>query len=137
DMLTQVDIDPNVSGNNENTNAYLVADHFNLPLLFRVGVSMDVLKGLGNSNLFLSVDALHPNDDVESINLGAEYLFNELLALRGGYNSLFAADAEAGLSFGAGIHQRMMGTIELNLDYAFRDFGLLNSVQMFTLGLKF
>ncbi|MBN1561048.1 PorV/PorQ family protein, partial [candidate division KSB1 bacterium] len=137
DMLTQVDIDPNVSGNNENTNAYLVTDQFNLPLMFRVGVSMDVLKGVGNSNLILSVDAVHPNDDVESLNIGAEYIFNDLLALRSGYNSLFAADAEAGLSFGAGIHQSMLGRLEFYLDYAFRDFGLLNNVQMFTLGIKF
>ncbi len=137
DMLTQVDIDPNVSGNNENTNANLVTDQFNLPLMFRVGVSMDVLKGAGNSNLILAVDALHPNDDVESINAGAEYVFNDLLALRGGYNSLFAQDAEGGLSFGAGIHQNLMGRVDLHLDYAFRDFGLLNNVQMFTLGIKF
>lgn len=137
DMLTQVDIDPNVSGNNENTNANLVTDQFNLPLMFRVGVSMDVLKGAGNSNLILAVDALHPNNDVESLNVGAEYIYNDLLALRGGYTSLFAQDAEAGLSFGAGIRQSLMGRIDFNLDYAFRDFGLLDNVQMFTLGLKF
>jgi hypothetical protein len=135
DMLTQVDIDPNVSGNNENINAHLANDAFDLPLMFRVGVSMDMLKGAGNSNLILSVDALHPNDDVESVNLGAEYVFNNLFALRGGYTSLFADDFEAGLSFGAGIQQRMMN-IELALDYAYRDFGLLESVQMFTLGIK-
>jgi hypothetical protein len=137
DMLTQVDIDPNVSGNNENINANLVTDQFNLPLMFRVGVSMDVLKGAGNSNLILAVDALHPNDNVESLNLGAEYVYNNLLALRTGYTSLFAVDAEGGLSFGAGIHQSLLGRIEFNLDYAYRDFGLLESVQMFTLGLKF
>jgi hypothetical protein len=135
DMLTQVDIDPNVTGNNENINAYLANDAFDLPLMFRVGVSMDMLKGAGNSNLILSVDALHPNDDVESVNLGAEYVFNNILALRGGYTSLFADDFEAGLSFGAGIQHRVMD-IELILDYAYRDFGLLESVQMFTLGIK-
>jgi opacity protein-like surface antigen len=137
DMLTQVDIDPNVSGNNENINAYLVNDAFDLPLMFRVGVSMDMLKGAGNSNLILSIDALHPNDDVESVNLGAEYVFNDVLALRSGYTSLFAEEAEMGFSFGAGIHHRMMSRVELALDYAYRDFGLLESVQMFTLGLKF
>ncbi|OGC01074.1 hypothetical protein A2V82_06895 [candidate division KSB1 bacterium RBG_16_48_16] len=137
DMLTQVDIDPNKSGNNENTNAYLVNDAFDLPLMFRVGVSMDMLKGAGNSNLILSVDALHPNDDVESVNVGAEYVFNDLLSLRGGYASLLAEDTETGLSFGAGLHQQMMGRVELMLDYAYRDFGLLENVQMFTLGLKF
>jgi opacity protein-like surface antigen len=137
DMLTQVDIDPNVSGNNPNLNAYLKNDSFDLPLMFRVGVSMDLLKGAGNSNLLLSVDALHPNDDVESVNLGAEYLFNNMFALRAGYSSWLAEDSELGLSLGAGMHSQLLGSIELMIDYAYRDFGLLENVQMFTLGLRF
>ncbi|MBN1997932.1 PorV/PorQ family protein [candidate division KSB1 bacterium] len=136
DMLTQVDINPNVAGNNENMNAYLKTDAFDLPLMFRVGMAIDMLKGIGNSNLILSADALHPNDDVESVNVGAEYVFNNILALRGGYTSLFAEDFEAGLSFGGGIHHQLM-SVEMSLDYAYRDFGLLENVQMFTLGLKF
>lgn len=137
DMLTQVDLDELVSGNNENLNANLVTDAFNLPLMFRVGVSMDVLKGAGNSNLILAIDAMHPNDDVESINLGAEYLFNGMFALRGGYSSLFAEDSEAGLTFGAGFNFPMTGGVKLTADYAYKDFGLLENVQMFTLGLRY
>ena len=74
DLITQVDIDPSVSGNNENINSYLETDGYDLPLMFRVGVSMDVLKGMANSNLILAVDALHPNNDTERINVGAEYV---------------------------------------------------------------
>ena len=135
-MLTQVDIDPLISGNNENMNADLKTDEYNLPLLFRVGVSMDVLQGLANSNLILAVDALHPNNNVESVNVGAEYAFNNLFFLRGGYNSLFAKDSEAGLSFGGGIKYGL-GSTFMVFDYAFKDFGILNNVQMFTLGVRF
>ena len=134
DTQIQADIDPRISGNNANINANLETDAYDLPLMFRVGLSMDVLKGIGNSNLILSVDALHPNDDVESVNVGGEFIFNNLVSLRAGYKSLFARDSEAGLNFGGGVQYEIMGT-RLYIDYAYVDFGMLNNVQMFTLGL--
>ena len=135
-MLTQVDIDPLVAGNNENINAYLKTDGFDLPLLFRVGVAMDILKGLANSNLILAMDALHPNNDVESMNIGAEYAFNGMFFIRGGYNTLFAKDSETGVSFGGGI-KYSLGASSMVFDYAFRDFGILTNVQMFTVSIQF
>jgi opacity protein-like surface antigen len=137
DMLIQADIDPLINGNNKNINANLTTDKFDLPLMFRVGLSMDVLKGRGNSNLIISADALHPNDDTESANVGGEYIFNNMFALRAGYNSLFARDSEEGLSFGAGLQYKMVGSTTLHLDYAYQDFGVLNEVQMFNVGLTF
>jgi hypothetical protein len=136
DLLTQVDVNPNLSGNNPNINADLRTDEFDLPLMFRVGISMDVLKGIGNSNLILSVDALHPNDDVESLNVGGEYVLNNMFFIRAGYKSLLAKDSEEGLSFGAGMQYNLAGAT-LKLDYGFKDFGILNEVQMFNLGLAF
>jgi hypothetical protein len=137
DMLIQTDIDPQVSGNNGNINANLQTDAYDMPLMFRVGIGMDVLKGVGNSNLILAVDALHPNDDLESLNVGAEYTFNKMFSLRAGYKSLFVEDSEEGISLGGGIRYRISGFTELRVDYAYHDFGLLNNVQKFsiTLGL--
>ena len=137
DMLIQTDIDPLIYGNNHNINADLKTDRFDLPLMFRVGLSMDVLKGYGNSNLILSVDALHPNDDVESVNVGGEYVFGGMFMLRGGYKTLFARDSEEGLSLGAGLRYRLLGRTELRLDYAYEDFGVLQEIQMFTVGMVF
>jgi hypothetical protein len=137
DMLIQTDIDPQISGNNRNINADLKTDEFDLPLIFRVGVSMDVLKGMGDSNLILSVDALHPNDDVESVNAGGEYWFHRMVALRAGYKSLFARDSQEGLCFGAGLNYKLMGYTTLMIDYAYEDFGVLKEVQLFSLGLAF
>ena len=137
DMLTQNDIDPSIYGNNENISGYLQTDKYDLPLMFRVGIGMDLLKGAGNSNLVLAVDALHPNDDVEYVNVGAEYTFNQLFSLRGGYKSLFADESEEGLTLGGGIKYRIMGFTELRLDYAYQDFGIMTNVQKFTLNLGF
>jgi len=137
DMLIQADIDPQINGNNENINANLNTDSYDLPLMFRVGVSMDLLKGKGNSNLIVAVDALHPNDDVESLNVGAEYGFNKMFFIRGGYKSLFASDSEEGLCLGAGFSYSIPGAGTLMLDYAYEDFGVLKDVQLFTIGLGF
>ncbi|MBN2105603.1 PorV/PorQ family protein [bacterium] len=161
DLLTQVDIDPKIAGNNENINADLRTDAFDLPLMFRVGVSMDVLKGLANSNLILAVDALHPNNSVESLNIGIEYTLNNMIFFRLGHSNLgryndekrillpdgyekikidkkfgVAEGYEGGLSLGGGIKYNL-GSSSMVFDYAFKDFGILNNVQIFTLGLKF
>ena len=137
DMLIQADVDKSVNGNNPNINAYLATEKFDLPLMFRVGVSMDVLRGAFDSNLNLSLDALHPNDDVESLNVGAEYVYHNLIALRGGYHSLFALESETGLTLGTGVNINLPRYFVLNMDYAYMDFGRLENTQMIALSLEF
>jgi hypothetical protein len=137
DMLLQADIDAIKHGNNENINANLQTDAYDLPLLFRFGLSMDVLKGLYNSNLILSADALHPNDNVESVNLGAEYAYGKTVFLRCGYQSLFERKSEEGLCLGGGIVCKVFGQTTLHLDYAWGDFGVLNDTQKLSIGLSF
>jgi hypothetical protein len=137
DMLIQADVNPKISGNNENINAHLQTDAFDLPLLFRLGVGVDLLKGRSRSNLIVGLDAVHPNDDTESLNLGAEYAFDRTAYLRAGYKSLFAKDSETGMTFGAGVRLRISGSSDLNVDYAYQNFGLLKNIQMFTLAMGF
>jgi hypothetical protein len=136
DMQAQIDPDPTVTGNNENISAYLKTDAYELPLLFRIGVSLDVLKGTGMSNLILSVDAMHPNDDYESMNVGCEYVFNKMFSIRVGYKSLFNEESQEGLGLGAGFNYSL-GGVRLILDYAYHDFGVLNYIQKVTIGLGF
>jgi hypothetical protein len=136
DMQIQTDPDPTVEGNNANIPGYLKTDSFDLPLLFRVGLSIDLLKGAGNSNFILAVDAMHPNDDYESMNVGCEYIFNNMLSLRAGYKSLFNEESEEGLGLGAGVHYSL-GGMRLMLDYAYHDFGVLKDIQKITIGLGF
>lgn len=137
DLLVQFDADPLIYGNNENINAELKTESYDLPLMFRVGVSMDVLKGRGGSNLLLSVDALHPNDDVEYLNLGGTYIFHRMFSVSAGYKTLFAKDSEEGVALGAGFYFSMFGDVRLKINYGFQDFGVLNSIQQFTIALEF
>lgn len=89
---------PSGAGGQNFVNTNIELDHFDLPLLFRFGLSTDVIKD-GISKLVVSVDAIHPNDHTEYINTGAEYSWNEVLYLRAGYNSLFEQDTEKGLTW--------------------------------------
>ncbi len=72
DTQVNYDVDPAKFGNNDKILAHLDTDKWSLPLTFRVGVAMDVLKSDFN-RLTLAVDALHPNDNTECLNLGTEY----------------------------------------------------------------
>ena len=141
DMLTQVDIDPSAAGNNENTNAYLKTDGIDIPMLFRVGVAMDLLKGRGNSNLVLAVDALNPNNNTESINVGGQYQYNlpgtGRFFLRGGYHGIFMDESEYGMTLGGGIHLLLSGNHVLKFDYAYSDIGVLGNTSSFTVGMSF
>ena len=137
DLMVTTDPDPAIAGNNPAINADLKTDKFDLPLLFRVGASVDVLKGMYNSNLLVAVDAVHPNDDVESMNVGLEYTWGKMVSLRAGYKSLFAKNSEEGLCLGAGLTKTMFGTAAITMDYAWGDFGILKDIQKFSLGLNF
>ncbi len=137
DMLIQYDIDPLRAGNNANLNADLQTDRYDLPLMFRVGVSMDVLQNLNNHQLTVAVDALHPSDNVESLNLGAEYVFMDLVALRFGYKQLFSRDSEEGLTMGAGFRYTFLRNVGIRLDYAYQSFGRLRNVNRFSFLLDF
>ncbi len=136
DLNVRVDIAPDQQGNNQSIVGRLRTDDFNAPLIMRVGLSWEAIKTGGN-RLTLAVDGLNPNDNSQSVNLGAEYaLFNELLVLRGGYNELFLDNSEKGLTLGVGVNYEISG-IQVAGGYAFQDFDHLNSVNRFTVELKF
>lgn len=134
DLDTQVDPDPTIGGNNPNINARYKTDPFDIPLLLRVGISMDVLKGSYKSNLILSADALHPSDDVESVNIGGEYVFDNLLFLRVGWKDLFKEDTQQSVTFGAGLKYNLSGVI-ISFDFSYLYFHKLGDIQMFSIGL--
>lgn len=124
------------AGGQNLVNANLELDKFDLPLLFRFGISADVITD-GTSKLTTSVDAIHPNDHTEYLNAGAEYSWNEILYLRAGYNSLFEEDTEKGLTLGFGLHYRIIEMVKVKLDYAYQDFGRLKDVHYFSVGVNF
>lgn len=136
DTQVEVDISPNEFGNNDRIFANLETEDFQLPLTFRVGVAMDIIK-TDNNKAIIAVDGIVPNDNAQFVNVGGEYVFSNFLSLRAGYRTLFLEDSEEGLTFGAGLKHKLFGETTFQFDYAYGDFGLLDNVQEFSLSIYF
>lgn len=130
------DIDETTTGNNGRIPANLTTEEWTLPLNFRVGIAYKLFSDETNK-FTIAFDASHPNDNYESIDLGGEYVFNDFLALRGGYKSMFLADSEEGMTLGVGVHQALVGSVQVAFDYCYQDFGILKNAQKFTVGILF
>jgi hypothetical protein len=109
---------------------------FQLPLTFKIGISMNVLDFfLENANLhslLISIDALHPRDYSERVNIGAEYILMQMLAVRAGY--LYNYD-EHDFTIGLGI-QKNFGHHGISLDYAYTPFGVFDTVSRMSVRLS-
>jgi len=137
DLYFSEDPNPNTSGTITYVNSEYQTDEYPLPMVFRIGLAGELMD-----TDFLRwtwmVDAQHPNDNLESINVGNEFGFKETLFLRAGYTNLFLPDAEEGLSLGAGINYRLGSSQTiLKFNYSYSEHGRLESVQRFSLGLAF
>jgi len=111
-------------------------DSFPLPLTFTMGVALDVMDFVGsfgeNHNLLVEVDAVHPIDYTERVNMGIEYGFKKIFFLRGGYK--FNHDTE-GLSLGIGFSIRLIGLMT-KLSYSFNDAGSFYPVNRISIGIS-
>ena len=136
DTQVEVDISPNEFGNNDRIFANLQTEDLQLPLTFRVGVSMNVIE-IEKIRVMVAVDAVVPNDNAQFVNVGGEYVIGNIFSLRAGYRTLFLEDSEEGLSVGAGLKYELFGETTLQFDYAYGDFGLLNNAQEFSLSIYF
>ena len=137
DQKFSVDPDPINEGNVEFVNAMYETDKFPLPLIFRVGLSGEIIN-TDFSRVTFAIDALHPNDNVEWINFGLEFSSREMFFLRGGFSTLFREDTEEGLTFGSGFNYRLAGSsTQIKLDYSYSEFGKLRDVQRLSIGIHF
>jgi hypothetical protein len=136
DLLQRVDIDPANSGSNKTLAGKLKTDPWPIPLYFRVGAAMDVVKS-DDIVFTLAADAVRPNDNVEFVNLGGELSWNNLIFVRGGYRSLFKTDAEDGLTLGAGVHYQFEGIATMEVNYAYSKFGVFGNLNTIALAVSF
>lgn len=135
DLKLRYDLDPDRFGDNSSVPAELTTDEYGLPILFNVGVSYPVTIDASNA-IRVAAEAHHPNDNSESISLGVEYEFQELLALRAGYQDLFQKDSEVGLTLGAGFMFEQLG-YNVRFDYSWGSHKRLGDVQRIALAFAF
>lgn len=110
------------------------------PMAFRLGASAnligsDALVSIDQTNrVTLAYDLLQPNDYEQQMQLGAEYCFSDIVALRMGYKVNY--DTE-GLTFGFGLHATVSDN-PISFDYSYGKMSeYLNSVARLTLGVQF
>jgi hypothetical protein len=102
------------------------------PTNFQFGLSMNALQA-SNYNLLFSFNAIKPNDGKPLTQLGAEWGWNRLLFLRGGYELNHEI---ASYSFGGGLNWQI-STYHLKFDYSYSDFSLLGGTHRFGVGFAF
>lgn len=123
-----------MAGNNKNIPAQYYTDSYPLPLFFRIGLAMNVIN-TNDNRLTFAADAIHPSDNLQSVNVGAEYAWDDLLFLRAGYKSLFLPNSEEGLTLGVGLRYQIDTHLIVTVDYGFENYALLKNLQEFSLSI--
>jgi hypothetical protein len=135
DLYIDYDFDPTKYGDNDQLPAELRTNSYSLPTLFRVGISFPWQPGM-NHQITMAVDALHPNDNQESLQLGAEWMAFRHFFLRGGFRDLFLDDREGGLVLGGGM-ELGFAKYSFRFDYAWTDYARLDETHRLTIGFGF
>lgn len=120
-------------GSNSPVDAELRTNPYNLPLTFRLGMAYDWEMG-PKSVVTIAGEFKRPNDQEQVGSLGAQVAFDEKFFLRGGYKINYD---EEKLAFGGGLMTNIGGDSQLIIDYAWQDFGRLESAQRFSVGFTF
>lgn len=136
DLWLNYDMNPKKFGDNDQLPAQFRTDAYPLPTIFRTGLSYKFLFEEDYS-LLVAADAIHQNDNYQSVSLGAEVSLLKLFTLRAGFRNLFLPDLEGGLVLGGGIKKDLGGTYNIRFDYAYADYGRLKEVHRITVGLGF
>ncbi|MCK4461917.1 MAG: PorV/PorQ family protein [candidate division Zixibacteria bacterium] len=119
--------------NNSGIPASVKTTPYDLPMMFRLGLAYDFEVG-SNSIVTLSSELKHPNDAHQQGSFGAEWSYDEMFFVRGGYKFRYE---EEGLSLGGGLMTNITGETDLLIDYAWQDFGRLESTHRFSVGFNF
>ncbi len=105
-------------------------ENFELPLTFRIGISMNMLDFASIDqdvhSLRLAIDANRPRDFSEQLMLGGEYTFMKIFSLRAGYT--FPSDLE-GFNLGTGVQFFVDDRIGGAINYSFTSFDVFDAVH--------
>ena len=143
--LVDIDVDETIYGNNDRIDGNLGTTQWPLPLMFRFGLSREFLFS-PTMKCLLSVDAIHPNNNPEYLNLGLEYNVFDMVFLRLGKSHTFynlddgselGLKPQQGISFGTGIKYQIPRGPLINIDYVFTEFGVFKNVQGYSISLTF
>lgn len=134
------DIDPTSDGNNEDVPARLYMDDWDIPLSFKFGIKLPVIKQ-ENLELLLLSEAQQTNDNDLNIDSGSQlsYLSNTIkFHARVGYRDFLLGDqVDSHLTYGAGFVLKTSNGIAIGVDFAQAPFNYLGQTSIIDLKLYF
>lgn len=140
DVYQPIDISEFEEGNFGDVPGQFRPQEWELPLLFRIGIAVKPIVTI-NSNLTIAIDAIHPNNNTESLNIGAAYEMRfpgkVTVTFRGGQKALFMDQPQFGLTGGMGVKLYFLKNQTITVDYAYKTMGILGNVHATTVSLNF
>ncbi len=116
---------------NFGTNSKFINYVFKMPSVLKLGASFELWGNYQSEyRSTIIIEAIHPNNADERVNIGTELSWKNIITLRGGYK--FFYDEET-YSFGFGLNPQL--EVPFNVDFAFSDYGKLGNIMRFTLQL--
>lgn len=103
---------------------------FSPPTMFRIGFALEPYED-EEHRVTTSIQLNHPNDNSENVSFGAEYVWNKMFFVRGGYKINVE---EQNYTFGAGVNLPV-SFANVSVDYAFANFSRLGSAHRFSIML--
>jgi len=110
-----------------------VEESFGLPRIFRLGASYR--RSLAGNPVNLGLDISLPADHETCLHSGIEYIHENTIAARIGYNNGSDLGSRGGLSFGLGLLTTRSQTYRI--DYAFVPQGVLGNSHTFSFSISF
>ncbi len=140
DLIEKADIDDQYDGNIE-SDADLRTESWPIPLMIRIGTALEIIGdpatapfGSRTNTLLVAVDAEHPNDAREHVNVGLEYTLYNMIVFRGGYRFNYDLDR---LTIGIGFNSRIPGFGKLEMGYSVQPMGPFGNMSQMSLQLLF
>lgn len=135
DLTKSFDDDNTTAGNNGKIPVNYKTDEWDLPIFFRVGIAMDAYRDDMNA-LVVTTDALRPSNHNESINVGTEYIWNDMISLRAGYKDLFRGETDEGFAAGFGIAYPIMG-YRIKFDGSYSQREKFDNIMVYSVSIQF
>tara|TARA_Y100000816_G_scaffold214927_1_gene160130 strand:+ start:1794 stop:2864 length:1071 start_codon:yes stop_codon:yes gene_type:complete len=144
DNYQPIDISEFEEGNYGDVAGQFRTSEWELPLIFRIGFALKPIV-TNSVNLTVAADALHPNNNAESINIGASLDYkipgfgkvSLRTGMKNGMNGLTKNDEDLGFTFGAGVEMFYLGNKSLVIDYTYKTMGIFGNIQVYTVGVSF
>ncbi|MEL1236191.1 MAG: PorV/PorQ family protein, partial [Candidatus Neomarinimicrobiota bacterium] len=131
DSYQPIDISEFEDGNYGDVAGQFRTSQWELPLIFRIGFALKPIVS-NTVNLTVSADALHPNNNAESLNIGAalDYKipsFGQVSLTSGAKNGMRSINSDGdnfSITFGFGVKMFHLGNKSLSIDYSYKPMGI-------------